>query len=148
MKEQLVTSGGSSLYQLMLTHRKQIWKENYVACIALEPWLNASPCMRLTRVFQIGVEGRDSPSVKGDGKFCWGRGFNLYGRGNLRRSNFDHSNLFQGQKQHSVNIERLLKSKLTWPVCTEYEVKIKLVQVQWLQLKMKFLVGYNMKIVI
>ena len=68
--------------------------------------------MRLTRVFQIRVEGRDSPTVEGDGKFCWGRGFNLYGGGNLRRSNFDHLILFQGQKQHSVNIEHLLKSKL------------------------------------
>ena len=32
-------------------------------------------------------------------------GFNLYNGGNLRISDFDHSNLFQGQKQHSVNIE-------------------------------------------
>ena len=30
----------------------------------------------------------------------------------------------------------------------EYEVKIKMVQEQWLQLKMKFLLGYNMKTVI
>ena len=33
-------------------------------------------------------------------------------------------------------------------VCKEYERKIKMVQEQWLQLKMKFLLGYNMKIVI
>ena len=33
-------------------------------------------------------------------------------------------------------------------VYKEYEVKIKLVQVHQLQLKMKFLVGYNMEIVI
>ena len=32
-------------------------------------------------------------------------------------------------------------------VYKEYEVKIKIVQEQWLQLKMKFLLGYNMKIV-
>ena len=32
--------------------------------------------------------------------------------GNLIGSNFDHSNLFQSQKQHSVNIEHRLKSKL------------------------------------
>ena len=38
-------------------------------------------------------------------------GFDLHDGGNLR-SDFDHSNLFQGQKQHSVNIEHLLKSKL------------------------------------
>ena len=30
----------------------------------------------------------------------------------------------------------------------EYEIKIKMTQVQWLELKMKFLLGYNMKIVI
>ena len=62
--------------------------------------------MNLTRVFQIGLEGRDSPSVEEDGEICWGRVFNLYGGGNLKRSNFDHSNLVQGQKQHPVNIER------------------------------------------
>ena len=41
------------------------------------------------------------------------REFNLYDDGNLRRSNFDHLNLFQGQKQHSVSVEYQLKSKLT-----------------------------------
>ena len=34
---------------------------------------------------------------------------------NLRRSAFDHSNLFQSYKQSS-NIEHWLKSKLAWPV--------------------------------
>ena len=29
----------------------------------------------------------------------------------------------------------------------EYEVKIKMVQEQWLQIKMKFLLGYTMKII-
>ena len=33
-------------------------------------------------------------------------------------------------------------------VYEEYEVEIKMVQEQWLQLKMKFLLGYNIKIVI
>ena len=33
-------------------------------------------------------------------------------------------------------------------VCKEYKVKIKMVQGQWLQLKRKFLLGYNIKIVI
>ena len=33
-------------------------------------------------------------------------------------------------------------------VYEEYQVKIKIVQEQWLQLKVKFLSGYNMKIVI
>ena len=49
-------------------------------------------------------------------------------------------------KQNFVHIEHQLKSKLAWPVGTEYEVKIKMVQEQW-QLKMKFLLGYKMKIV-
>ena len=31
--------------------------------------------------------------------------------GNMRRSDFVYSNLFQGSKQYSVNIEYLLKSK-------------------------------------
>ena len=79
------------------------------------------------------------------GNFHGGK-FNLYGNVNLRRSDFDHSNLFQCQKQHSVNIEHWLKSKLTC-VYKEYEIKTKMVQEQWLQLKMKFLLGYNMKIV-
>ena len=107
---------GSS-YQLLGEHsktahinlaKKKIWKEKYVAWIALEPWLNACLCMPLTMVFQIGV-GVNSPSVEGDGK---------YG-GNRRRSGFDHLNLFWGQKQHSVDIEHWLKSKLAWPVCTK-----------------------------
>ena len=33
-------------------------------------------------------------------------------------------------------------------VYKEYEVKIKMIQEEWLQLKMKFLLGYNMEIVI
>ena len=38
------------------------------------------------------------------------------GGANLR-SNFDHLNLFQSKKQHSVNIEQQLKLKLAWLVC-------------------------------
>ena len=33
-------------------------------------------------------------------------------------------------------------------VCRVYEVKIKIVQEQWPQLKVNFLLGYNLKIVI
>ena len=39
-----------------------------------------------------------------------------------------------------------IKPKLAWPVYKKYEIKTKMVQEQWLQLKMKILVGYNMKI--
>ena len=68
--------------------------------------------------------GGDSPSVEGegDGKFCWG--VNLDGGVNLRRTDFDHSNLFQGQKKLSVNSEHRLKSKLVWTVCTK-SIKLK-----------------------
>ena len=69
-------------------------------------------------------------------------GFNLYDGGNLS-SEFEPSNLFQGQKQHSVNIEHWLRSKLAWLLYNEYEIKIRMVQVQWPQPKIKLLVGYN-----
>ena len=68
--------------------------------------------MSLNRVFQIGGElgGGDgavnSTSVEGwreIGNFAGE--INLYSGGNLRRSDSDHSNLFQGQKQNAVNIE-------------------------------------------
>ena len=36
------------------------------------------------------------------------------------RSDFDYSNLFQSEKQHSVNIQHQSKSKLARPVCTVY----------------------------
>ena len=49
--------------------------------------------------------GRGIPLSGGGWEILLG-GFNSYDDGNLRRSDFDHSNLFQGQKQHhSVNIE-------------------------------------------
>ena len=69
---------------------------------------------------------------------------------NLRKKAFDHSNIFQSKKYHYVNIEHQLKSKLARPSCAykEYEVKIKMVHEQWLQLKMKYLLVYYMKILI
>ena len=50
------------------------------------------------------------------------------------------------QKQHSVDTEHQLKSKLAWLVCNE--IKIKMVQEQWVQIKMMFSLGYNLKIFI
>ena len=72
-------------------------------------------------------------------------GFNLYDGGQLRRNDFDHSNLFQGQKQHSVNIQYILiKIKIGFTcVYKKQEVKIEMLQMQWLQTKLKFLVHYN-----
>ena len=55
----------------------------------------------------IIIQHPEVPLTGGDGKCC-----NLYGDENLGRSGFDHSNLFKGQNQHAVNIERWLKSKL------------------------------------
>ena len=54
----------------------------------------------------------------------FGRGIYLLGSGNLTRKDFDHSNLFQSLKQHSVDTERRQKSKLAWPVCTK-SIKLK-----------------------
>ena len=70
----------------------------------------------------------------------------LSGSGNLR-SAFNHSNLFQSEKQHSVNNEHRLKSKLAWPVYAK-SMKLKMVQEQWLLLKIKFLLACNVKNVI
>ena len=76
------------------------------------------------------LDQRFPNSVKrwGNGKFCWGGCF-LSGDGNLRRSDFDHSNFFQSQKQHSVIIDHQIKFKISM-TCEykDYEVKIKMVQ--------------------
>ena len=61
--------------------------------------------------FPNSVKGRGKPHLNGgNGKFFWG--IFLSGGGNLTRSDFDHLNLFQSYKQHFVNIENRLKSKL------------------------------------
>ena len=46
--------------------------------------------------------------------------------------------------------EHQLKSKLTWPKCRKStdEIETKMEQEQWLQLKMLYLLGYNLKTVI
>ena len=54
--------------------------------------------------------GGNPPSGEGIENFAGGTF--LSGGGNLRRSNFDDLNLFQSQKQLSVNTEHQLKSKL------------------------------------
>ena len=51
----------------------------------------------------------------------------LSGSGNLNRSDFDHSNLFQSYKQRSVNIDHRLKSKLSRTIRkTSMKLKCKL----------------------
>ena len=50
---------------------------------------------------------------------------------------------------HSVNTEQSIKIKISMAcVSKEYEVITKMVQEQWMQLKMTFLLGYNLKIFI
>ena len=66
----------------------------------------------------------------GGWKILLGRG-EVKGSGNLTGSDFDHSNPFKSWKKRPVNIEHWLKSKLTWPVCTE-NMKIKMIQEQQL----------------
>ena len=47
-----------------------------------------------------------------------------------------------------MNTEHQLKSKLAWSVSEEYEIEAKMVQEQWLKLKMMFLLGCNLNIFI
>ena len=104
---------------------------------------------RETRLFQIALMGRGKFTEWGGMENFAGEWIFLFGGRNLTRGDSNHSILFQSEKQHSVNIQHRLKSKLAWhQLDKEYEVKRKMVQEQWLQLKLKFLVGYNMKIVI
>ena len=62
--------------------------------------------MSLIRVFQIALKGggRKPPLLEGKWKILLGVNF-LSGDANQRGSAFDHSNLFQSKKHHSVNIE-------------------------------------------
>ena len=89
----------------------------------------------------IALLGRGIPPKRGNGEFCWGVG-----------GFFAEEEWFW--LRPSSKLKRTFckywtsKSKLAWPVCKEYEVKIKMVREQWLQLKMKFLLGYTMKIVL
>ena len=75
-------------------------------------------------------------------KFCWGDfsqgGWNL-------RSDFEHLNL----KLQKIFCEywTSIKTKISMTcIYKEYEIKTKMMQKQWLQLKMEFCGGYNMKI--
>ena len=59
-----------------------------------------------SRVFQIAVKNERESEILLVGQFF------LPGGGNLRRSDFNHSDYFKSQKQLSVNTEHQLKSKL------------------------------------
>ena len=59
-----------------------------------------------------------TPFSRRDGKLCLEWIFFIRGE-RLRKSVFDHSNVFQSKKQHSVNLKLRLKPKLGWSVCTD-----------------------------
>ena len=75
--------------------------------------------MHMFRIFQKVVRGgweNPPPSGRLESEVLMWEIF-LPGEENLRRSDFDDSNLFQSWKQPSVKTKHQLKSKLTWPVC-------------------------------
>ena len=71
----------------------------------------------------------------------------LPGEGNL--SDFDDSNLFLKLKTAFSEYWTSIKTKINMTcVSKEYEFKTKMEQEQWLQLKILFLLGYNLEIVV
>ena len=95
----------------------------------------------LPRVFQIVLTGRGMRNLPGKG-----------GSTGWQESNkkwFWPLELFLKLKTTFCKYWTLIKIKISMTCMSkEYEVKIKMVQEQWLQLKIKFLLGYNMKIII
>ena len=77
------------------------------------------------------------------------RGIFLSSGGNLIRNDFDHLEPFSKLKTTFCKCWTLVEIKISMTcVYKEYEDKMKMVQGQWLQLKMKFLLGYTIKIII
>ena len=82
----------------------------------------------------------------GNRKFYYG-GIFLPVERNLRRSDFDDSNLFWKLSTAFWEYQTLTEMKISMTcVSKEYEIKTKMEQERWLQLKMLFLLGYNLKI--
>ena len=97
----------------------------------------------LIRVFQIAVRvgvGLNSPLFGGSQKLYHVDFFT--GWREPKQEWFWRFQPFSKLKQLSVNTEHQLKSNSTWPDCAKMEHE------QWLQLKMLFWLGYNLKIVI
>ena len=120
---------------------------SFVFCclVSLAEWVIAPHLTRFPKQYEGG--GRKSPSVaRKMGNFAVGESF-IKWVGIWQGMILTIWTIFKAKK-HSVNIEYRLKSKLAWLVCAEYKLKIKIVQEQWLQLKMKFFLDYNKKIVI
>ena len=101
--------------------------------------------------FQNSLKSWGIPTVGQNGKFCWGIFFFFFfllSGGNLQSSEFTiptFSRLEKTIRKYWTSIK--LKINMT---CEhkEYEVKIKMVQEQWLQLTIMSSLGYNMNIVI
>ena len=101
----------------------------------------------VSRVFQIAVRGGGWGVIPRIGNFTGGDF--LLGQRNPRRSVFWWYKPFSKLKtpfcEYWTSIE--IKINLTC-VCKKYEIKTKMEQEQWLQLKILFLLGYNLEIVV
>ena len=85
--------------------------------------------------FRNSIKGwGESPQWEGNGKFCWERFFWwLSNGGNLKRSDFDYSNPFSKLKTTCCKYWTSIEIKINVAcVYKEFEVKIKMVQEQWL----------------
>ena len=107
--EQLATSGRSSLYSLMSTYRKENLKGK-LCCVYCTRTMTQCMSLHASELAFLNRGGRILPHWRGMGNFV----VETWGEVILTIWTF-----LKGQKQHSVNIERWLKSKLPWPVCTK-----------------------------
>ena len=98
-----------------------------------------------TRVFQIVARGGEDSLSGWESETLLGRIF-LPGEGNLRRSDFGDSNLFSiAFCEYWTSIK--IKINMTC-ASKEYDIKTEMELEQRLQLKILFLLGYNLKIII
>ena len=129
------------------------WKyisEKSVKCSVSGTPLDTRQELRIThKDVELCKRGEGSSNVKTQGfpnsSNGWGESEILLewtflpGGGNLRRIDFDNSNLFQ---QLSVNTEHQLKPTLAWYVCTKsMKLKKKMVQVEMVTTKNEVFIG-------
>ena len=107
------TTGGTNLILINCIYRKCVIPETTVTIFHI--FYKKSP---LFRIFLIALRGRENV------KCFWGWNFfiHLWESG---KEWFCPFKLFSKLKQHSVNIEHQLKSKLEWPACIK-NMKLKL----------------------
>ena len=135
----------SSVY-LYFSKTRQIKKSilfTYFSCMQIIAHAASSVCVcGHVHVQLLALVSQDTAWIAlRDGGICW---WGLSIGGNLR-SIFDYSNLSPSWKRWaSIKIIKIIMNC----VYKEYEVKIKMVHEQWLQLKITFLLDYNIKIVI